>query len=140
MAVTLNDEFVSRTALILASYIGSSPYLNIYKGTMPTSGDYTDWDLYESSRSSDLLVTLPDAVVEGSVPAIYFDQNKPTPTNASATGTATWGAWVGSSSLKHAIVGPVNDVAGGTGLFMLDDVNIVSGNLVTCIGFRLVWS
>ena len=100
--------------------------------------DIAGFTSYVSGRASYQLVHLPNAIIDTGQNSVYFDINNPTPTNATATGTATWGAWVHTNYGGGAIVGPVS-AAGGGGLFIVDDVNIVSGNLVTLIGFRMTW-
>lgn len=117
----------------------SSDQLKIYKGTMPTSGDFQRWNAYESSRSSDLLATLScyQGIVDDTS-AIYFDTNHPAPAPGSATGTATWAALVGSGTNNPTLVGSVSDAA-GNGLFRLDNVAINTVDDVVVVGFRLQW-
>ena len=116
------------------------PELHIYKGTPPTVNDLGSWATYKTTRTADLLVTLPNAnrVYNASDDTLKFGTNEPTPTAATATGTATWGALQTHNTQNTAIIGVVGEF-GGTGLFMLDSVNIVLGNTVTCVGFRLIW-
>ena len=140
MALQVNGKFNSEMNLMFRWVLGATtPSLLIYQGAVPTSAAIGDWSTYETSRSGDLLATLPNAQVPNGAGSVYFDSGNPTPTNASATGTATWGAWkfpgIGSGG---AIVGTVTE-AGGGGLFIIDSVNITSGNLVTIIGFRMTW-
>ena len=137
MAFQTNEQF---NAMIRSNLWNNlfvlTPTLEIYKGTVPGSGDISTWSAYKPSRSADLLVTMPNARISNGVNAIIFDTGRPDPTNASATGVATWAAWELDTS--GGIIGDVTE-AGGGGLFILDSTALTLGGLVTVIGFRMKW-
>lgn len=138
MAIQVNTNFTKHMGEHIFDNRLDNPVVNIYKGTVPVIGDIANWSTYATTRASDLLATLPDATNEDGDTVIRFQSGSPTPTNASATGTATWAAWVMDDDAFYAIVGDVAAI-GGTGLFILDSVNLTVGNLVTLVGFRLSW-
>lgn len=102
---------------------GMAGGLYIYKGTLP--GELQNFD--PSNYTADLLVQFSVYTLSNNTSLNLIEMTSHTPVNASATGTATW--WAASNGV-NGVYGDVTDEF-GDGTLRLDDVNIISGNLIT---------
>ena len=105
-------------------------FFYIYKGTMPAYNSYTP-----AGSVSDLLATFTDLDLAQVASAVRMGKSPTLSTvAASATGTATWGAFYNSAAVNNYILGTVTDPT-GDGVIHLDSVSLVSAVDVTFVDF-----
>lgn len=118
-----------------ALQLGSTPKLEIFSGVMPEVTDsFSFAPANYSAQRLGLAGTLTLQTVNG---AIRFNQI-PAAFNGTASGVAAWFALYNSSTASRCIIGTITSAADGTGVLLLENVNVVSGQpiVVTDLGVR----
>lgn len=128
MALQVNASFINQlfNSFLNSNVLGANPKLEIFKGEIPeVDGNFV---FNSANYTADKLAQLNGFNLQILNRTIRFGTAPPAPINATATGTASWFALSNSSSPTYAgnaILGTITNQIDGTGVLILENVNLI---------------
>lgn len=126
MTMQVNKTFVNNFFAGITAQLTGATYVEIYSGEIPESAD----GITSSTHSDRRLARVTAFTLEAVNRTLRFGNIPSGSLNATATGVATWFSIISSS---YVLLGTITDQVDGTGVLILENVNLVAGTPVNVI-------